>query len=62
MPEEYGGLNDNGANLAGFQELVLADPSLQIKSGVQWGLFGSADLPARHQEAPRQVARAASWT
>jgi acyl-CoA oxidase len=42
LPEEYGGLNDNGANLAGFQELVLADPSLQIKSGVQWGLFGSA--------------------
>src|SRR5687768_9532163 len=26
LPEEYGGLNDNGANLAGFQELVLADP------------------------------------
>lgn len=42
MPERYGGKNDNGANLAGFQELVLADPSLQIKSGVQWGLFGSA--------------------
>jgi acyl-CoA oxidase len=42
FPEEYGGLGDNGANLAGFQELVLADPSLQIKSGVQWGLFGSA--------------------
>ncbi len=42
MPEQYGGRNDNGANLAGFQELVLADPSLQIKSGVQWGLFGSA--------------------
>lgn len=42
LPEEYGGKNDNGANLAGFQELVLADPSLQIKSGVQWGLFGSA--------------------
>ncbi|TDN90853.1 acyl-CoA dehydrogenase [Microbacterium sp. BK668] len=41
-PEEYGGHNDNGANIAGFQELVLADPSLQIKSGVQWGLFGSA--------------------
>ncbi|MDE0545136.1 acyl-CoA dehydrogenase [Microbacterium sp. C7(2022)] len=44
MPKEYGGLEDNGANLAGFQELVLADPSLQIKSGVQWGLFGSAVL------------------
>jgi acyl-CoA oxidase len=42
FPEEYGGRNDNGSNLAGFQELVLADPSLQIKSGVQWGLFGSA--------------------
>ncbi|MDT0182700.1 acyl-CoA dehydrogenase [Microbacterium sp. ARD31] len=42
LPKEYGGLDDNGANLAGFQELVLADPSLQIKSGVQWGLFGSA--------------------
>ncbi len=42
LPREYGGLNDNGANLAGFQELVLADPSMQIKSGVQWGLFGSA--------------------
>jgi acyl-CoA oxidase len=44
IPVEYGGLGDNGANLAGFQELVLADPSLQIKSGVQWGLFGSAVL------------------
>ena len=41
-PAEYGGQSDNGANLAGFQELVLADPSMQIKSGVQWGLFGSA--------------------
>ena len=40
--EEYGGLNNNGANIAGFADLVLADPSLQIKSGVQWGLFGSA--------------------
>ncbi|QKJ18182.1 acyl-CoA dehydrogenase family protein [Microbacterium hominis] len=42
FPKKYGGGDDNGANLAGFQELVLADPSLQIKSGVQWGLFGSA--------------------
>jgi acyl-CoA oxidase len=42
FPAEYGGHGDNGANIAGFQELVLADPSLQIKSGVQWGLFGSA--------------------
>ncbi|MGB4780162.1 acyl-CoA dehydrogenase [Microbacterium sp.] len=42
FPKEYGGFGDNGANIAGFMELVLADPSLQIKSGVQWGLFGSA--------------------
>ena len=42
FPKEYGGLENNGANIAGFEELVLADPSLQIKSGVQWGLFGSA--------------------
>jgi acyl-CoA oxidase len=44
FPKEYGGAEDNGANIAGFEELVTADPSLQIKSGVQWGLFGSAVL------------------
>ncbi|GAB2510209.1 acyl-CoA dehydrogenase [Microbacterium petrolearium] len=43
-PKEYGGLENQGGNLAGFQELVVADPSLQIKSGVQWGLFASAIL------------------
>jgi acyl-CoA oxidase len=43
-PKEYGGLENQGGNLAGFQELVAADPSLQIKSGVQWGLFASAIL------------------
>ncbi len=42
FPVEHGGQNDNGANLASFEELVLADPSMQIKGGVQWGLFGSA--------------------
>ncbi|WP_221585032.1 acyl-CoA dehydrogenase [Microbacterium sp. G2-8] len=42
LPKEYGGLDTQGGNLAGFEELVLADPSLQIKSGVQWGLFASA--------------------
>jgi len=41
-PKEYGGADDNGANIAGFEELVLADPSMQIKAGVQWGLFGAA--------------------
>ncbi|HLS26567.1 MAG TPA: acyl-CoA dehydrogenase family protein, partial [Beutenbergiaceae bacterium] len=33
-----------GGNVAGFEELVVHDPSLQIKAGVQWGLFGSAVL------------------
>jgi acyl-CoA oxidase len=42
FPAEYGGLADHGGNLAAFEELVAADPSLQIKSGVQWGLFGAA--------------------
>jgi len=44
FPKRLGGEEDNGANIAGFEELVAADPSLQIKSGVQWGLFGSAVL------------------
>jgi len=42
FPAEFGGLADHGGNLAAFEELVAADPSLQIKSGVQWGLFGAA--------------------
>jgi acyl-CoA oxidase len=42
FPKSVGGSEDNGGNIAGFEELVAADPSLQIKSGVQWGLFGSA--------------------
>lgn len=43
-PKELGGQADHGGNIAGFEELVIADPSLQIKSGVQWGLFGAAVL------------------
>src|SRR5699024_3011173 len=42
FPEEYGGKLDPGGNLSNFEELFLTDPSLQIKGGVQWGLFGSA--------------------
>lgn len=44
FPKALGGEENNGGNIAGFEELVAADPSLQIKSGVQWGLFGSAIL------------------
>lgn len=41
-PEYVGGQENPGGNIAGFEELVAADPSLQIKAGVQWGLFGAA--------------------
>ncbi|MEO6942397.1 MAG: acyl-CoA dehydrogenase [Terrimesophilobacter sp.] len=42
FPIQVGGREDNGGNITAFEELVTADPSLQIKGGVQWGLFGSA--------------------
>src|SRR5450830_1047284 len=42
FPTSVGGSDDHGGNIASFEEFVIADPSLQIKSGVQWGLFGSA--------------------
>jgi acyl-CoA oxidase len=44
FPASLGGFDDHGGNIAGFEELVTADPSLQIKAGVQWGLFGAAVL------------------
>ena len=44
FPTEFGGQGDNGGNITSFEELVSADPSLQIKAGVHWGLFGSAVL------------------
>ena len=42
FPKAVGGLEDNGGSVTAFEELVSADPSLQIKGGVQWGLFGSS--------------------
>ncbi|WP_278236256.1 acyl-CoA dehydrogenase [Isoptericola sp. AK164] len=54
FPERMGGLDEPGANLACFSELVAADPSLQIKSGVQWGLFSAAIL---HLGTPEQQDR-----
>ncbi|MES2093769.1 MAG: acyl-CoA dehydrogenase [Actinomycetota bacterium] len=53
FPSALGGQDDHGANIASFEEIVTADPSLQIKSGVQWGLFGAAVLhlgTQRHHE------------
>ncbi|MBG6218300.1 acyl-CoA oxidase [Arthrobacter sp. CAN_A6] len=54
FPSSLGGADDHGGNVAGFEELVVADPSLQIKAGVQWGLFGSAVMhlgTREHHEA-----------
>ncbi|WP_254910447.1 acyl-CoA dehydrogenase [Gulosibacter sp. 10] len=42
FPKHLGGGENPGGNIAAFEELFLADPSLQIKSGVQFGLFGAA--------------------
>jgi acyl-CoA oxidase len=42
LPNELGGSRNPGGGLSVFEELVLGDASLQIKYGVQWGLFGSA--------------------
>ncbi|MFK0006257.1 acyl-CoA dehydrogenase [Paenarthrobacter sp. NPDC090520] len=50
FPVRLGGSDDHGGNIAGFEELVTADPSLQIKAGVQWGLFGSAVMHLGTQE------------
>jgi acyl-CoA oxidase len=52
-PKSVGGNDDHGGNIASFEELVLGDASLQIKSGVQWGLFGAAVMHLgtdRHHE------------
>ncbi|KGM13795.1 acyl-CoA dehydrogenase family protein [Cellulomonas bogoriensis] len=44
FPTALGGADDHGGSLARFEEVLVADPSLQIKAGVQWGLFASAIL------------------
>lgn len=44
FPTALGGADDHGGSVARFEEALVADPSLQIKAGVQWGLFASAIL------------------
>ena len=44
FPTRLGGADNHGGSLARFEELVAGDPSVQIKAGVQWGLFASAIL------------------
>ncbi len=42
FPEEYGGDNEVGAFVSGFETLGHGDLSLLVKVGVQFGLFGGA--------------------
>ncbi|MCY9784856.1 acyl-CoA dehydrogenase family protein [Nocardiopsis sp. EMB25] len=41
FPESVGGADDIGASVVAF-EMLVADMSLMVKVGVQWGLFGGA--------------------
>ncbi len=67
FPEEFGGLGMVGEAIASFETLALADLSLLVKCGVQFGLFGGAvhhlgtrshherlPLPDRHLRAARR--------
>ncbi|HEY2223366.1 acyl-CoA dehydrogenase [Actinomycetospora sp.] len=42
FPTSVGGHGDIGGSVVSFEMLAFADLSLQVKSGVQWGLFGGA--------------------
>jgi len=44
FPKEYGGLDDLGGSITGFEMLAMGDLSLLVKAGVQFGLFGGAIL------------------
>ncbi|MCR8676059.1 acyl-CoA dehydrogenase family protein [Micrococcus sp. HG099] len=54
FPKEFGGDDNHGGNIAAFADLVLGDPSLQIKAGVQWGLFAAAILHLGTEEHHRR--------
>src|ERR671917_2206054 len=52
-PVQYGGRDDLGGYVAGFETLAFGDLSLLVKVGVQFGLFGGAVLhlgTERHHE------------
>jgi len=53
-PKAFGGQDNPGANVAGFAEMFHANPSMQIKGGVQWGLFGSAILTLGNEKQHQQ--------
>jgi acyl-CoA oxidase len=54
FPSRYGGRDDIGGSVTGFEMLATGDLSLLVKAGVQWGLFGGAVLhlgTERHHQA-----------
>jgi len=54
FPTGYGGSNDIGGSITGFEMLAMGDLSLLVKAGVQWGLFGGSILhlgTERHHDA-----------
>lgn len=53
FPSRYGGFDDPGANVVGFEAMAYSDLSLLVKFGVQFGLWGGAVLnlgTERHHE------------
>ena len=44
FPGRYGGGDNVGGSVTGFEMLAMGDLSLLVKAGVQWGLFGGAVL------------------
>lgn len=53
FPARYGGFDDPGANVVGFETMAYSDLSLLVKFGVQFGLWGGAVLnlgTERHHE------------
>lgn len=51
FPTRLGGADNPGENIAGYEELLVGDASVQIKAGVQWGLFAAA---IQHLGTPEQ--------
>src|SRR4051794_30675533 len=53
-PREYGGADDLGGYVSGFEKLAFGDLSLLVKVGVQVGLVGGRELrlrPEKHHDA-----------
>lgn len=44
FPKAYGGLDEVGAAITGFETQAFGDLSVLVKGGVQWGLFGGTVL------------------